>query len=196
VLRTEHVTVACSIRGVLEPVWWLTVEDGVPLLCSIPECGFCESGKKGTKVVPTSYMVVKVGVEDSGTWGLGSSLEEGSHWKYMTRLSRRCLGKFWMVFLGTIRESTDRLRKGLICDGHDGLLGWSSIGDDVAASHEAKRDVGEYFQRHGLEDGQNELEWVSQDSFEGLYPIESRSWWTGLTSAMGEEWSSCASYDS
>jgi hypothetical protein len=38
----------------------------------------------------------------------------------------------------------------------------------MAALYEAERDVGEYFRQHGLEDGQNELEWVMQESFEGL----------------------------
>jgi hypothetical protein len=87
VLQTKHVTIACSLRGVLEPIWWLTVKDGGPSLRPSPECELAESGREGTEVITTSYMVVKVGVEDSGTWGLGSSLEEDSHWVYRTMLS-------------------------------------------------------------------------------------------------------------
>jgi hypothetical protein len=56
-------------------------------------------------------------------------------------------------------------------------------------------DVGEYFRRHGLEDGQDELEWVMQENFEGLYRVKSKLWWTGVMSAMGGEWSSCGSWN-
>jgi hypothetical protein len=78
-----------------------------------PECELAESGREGTEVITTSYMVVKVGVENSGTWGLGSSLEEDSHWVYRTMLSRQSLGKLWTVSLSKIKESIDRIRKGL-----------------------------------------------------------------------------------